>query len=170
MRRRREGRGELTHPAEIGRIERSGSPDVGATCADGRQKPTAGDQSDASRRGGGPGLAAQPQPLTGVTSEQLRQRFIERDEIRRDQALAYAVGSAGEDQLQLGAPGAATPVREHALPGNLARYEDQLAVQHGTVRYRFRCRARRKLAISAPVQYLQSARAVTFPLPRSSKW
>jgi hypothetical protein len=36
-------------------------------------------------------------------------------------------------------------VREYATARNLARYEDQLAVQHGTVRYRFRRRIRRDL-------------------------
>ena len=40
---------------------------------------------------------------------------------------------------------AITPEREHASPGNLVRYKDQLAVQHATARYRFSRPAERDL-------------------------
>ena len=64
-----------------------------------------------------------------------RQGVIERDEIRRDQALAYAVRAAGEDQLDLGGPGAAAPVREHARAGEShpARRPVRRLARHRTI-------------------------------------
>ena len=141
MRGRREGGGEFAQPAEVGRIERPGPPDVRVAGADGRQETAAGDQAHArgGRRGPDPGTAPHRPPglLTGIDAEQRREGLGERDELGRDQALAYAVGAAGENQLQLGGSRALAPEREHAAPGNLARHKDQLAVQHGTVQYRF---------------------------------
>ncbi len=125
---RREGRGELAYPSEVGRVERPGPPDVHATGPDGRQQAPTGDQAHPGRRSRAPDLRAQSHPITGTIAEQHRQGVIERDKIRRDQALAYAVRAAGEDQLDLAGPGAAAPVREHAPPGNLTRHEDQFAV------------------------------------------
>ena len=140
VRGRREGGGEFTQPAEVGRIERPGPPDVRVIGADSRQETAAGHQAHArgSGRGPDPGAAPHRPPglLAGIDGEQRRKSLGERDEIRRDQALAYAVGAAGENQLQLGGSRALAPEREHAAPGNLARYEDQFAVQHETARYR----------------------------------
>ena len=141
----REHGGEFAQPAEVGRIERPGPPDIRVIGAYGRQEPAAGNQAHA--RGSGrrpdPGAAPHRPPglLIGTEGEQGRKSLGERDEIGRDQALAYAVGAAGEDQLQLGGSRALAPEREHAPPGNLARHEDQLAIQHGTARYRFSCQA-----------------------------
>ena len=140
MRGRRENGSEFVQPAEVSRIERPGTPDVHVAHADGRQKPAARDQAHArghSRRPD-PGTMPHPQPsVAGIDCEQRRESLGERDDFRRDPALAYTVCAAGKDQLQLGGSRAITPEREHAPPGNLARYEDQLTVQHATARYRF---------------------------------
>jgi hypothetical protein len=82
VRGRREGRGELTHPVQVGGIERARPPDIGAAGADSRKQAATGNQSHAGRCGRRPGPAALPRPLTCLDREQRRQRLGERDEIR----------------------------------------------------------------------------------------
>jgi hypothetical protein len=57
--------------------------------------------------------------------------------------------ASGKDQLDFGGSGAATPVGEYTPPGNLTRHEDQFAIEHGTVRYRFHGRVSPELASPA---------------------
>ena len=140
VRGRREDGGELAQPAEVGRIERARPPYVRVVGSDRRQQPAPGHQAHARRRGRRPhpGAAAHRphRVLARIGGEQRGQSLGERNKIRRHQPLADAVSPAGEDQLQLGRSRALAPVREYALPRDLARYEDKLAVQHATVRYR----------------------------------
>ena len=74
----REHGGELAQPAEIGRVERPGPPDVRVIGADRRQQPAAGDQAHARGRGRRPDPDAAPHRpprlLTGVTQQRAAPR------------------------------------------------------------------------------------------------
>src|SRR5208282_4680153 len=173
VRGRREDGGELAQPAEVGRIERPGPPDVRAVGGDGRQETAACHQAHARGSGRGPDPDAAPHrppgALLGVDGEQRRKGLGERDKIRRDQALAYAIGAAGEDQLQLGGSRAFAPEREHTVPGNLTRHEDQFAVQHGL----YDTGSRAGLAELSGVSDLVTRSAVpdaASPLPSGHGW
>jgi hypothetical protein len=126
------------------------APDVRVVGSHGRQQPAPRHQTHARGRSRGPHPGAAPHGAPGglarLYGEQNGERLGERDEIRRHQALADAVPAAGEHQLKLRRSRTLAPVGEHPPPRDLTRYEDQLAVQHGTVRYRF---SRRRAPASA---------------------
>ena len=148
MRGRREGSSEVAQPAEVGRVERPGPPDVRVVRPHRRQQPTACDQAHARSGGRRPYPDAAPHPECRISAQQKGKRLGQRDELRRDKALTYAVGATWEDQLHLGASGngvtwAFAPGGEHSAAGNLVWYEEQLAIQHATARYRLGGTARR---------------------------